>query len=70
MRKKCCAPGCKSYYDNKKEYVNVFKFPPGSERKELWVHKLYHDDFSPSTCSVLCIKHSDDWFITCEDTVR
>ena len=70
MGEKYCAPGCRSYYDNGKEYVNIFKFPSDPERKKLWVRKLHRANFSPRPFSVMCFRHFDDRFIIREDGVK
>lgn len=35
MGRKCCAPGCRSNYDNETEYITVFKFPTDPQRNML-----------------------------------
>ena len=70
MGKKCCASGCRSYYDKGKDYANVFKFPSYPERKDFWVRKLHFSDFSTSGSSVVCIKHFHNRFITREDGIK
>lgn len=70
MGRKCSAPGCRSNYDNNKEYVTVFKFPSEPSRRAKWIHNLHRVDFNPSSTAVVCIKHFEERFIIREDSVK
>lgn len=68
--RKCCAVGCRSNYDDESNYTTVFTFPKDTERKELWIRKVSRDNFTPSSTSVVCIKHFEERFIIREDRIR
>lgn len=66
MPNHCCVPDCKSNYSsNKEEHVTTFKFPKDDFLKNKWISVIRRPDFTPSSSSVVCIKHFDD-----DDVIR
>lgn len=60
MPKTCVVPGCSSNYKSslKSEgYVQCFVFPKDSVRRSQWIRAIPRSQWTPTDCSVVCIKH-------------
>ena len=66
MPNKCCVFGCRSNY-NKQNEASSFKFPKDDAMREKWLRSINRKDFTPTTHSVVCIKHFAEQFIIRED---
>lgn len=66
MLRKCCVFGCRSNYDKASE-VSAFKFSKDGVLRDKWIKKISRKDFTPTTHSVVCVKHFAEQFILRED---
>lgn len=62
MPNHCCVPDCRSNYNSIKgeHVITTFKFPKEETLKNKWISVIRRPDFTPSSSSVVCIKHFDD----------
>ena len=67
----CSIPGCKSGYATQsdgKKYMS-FQLPKSEEMKEIWISKIYRDNFESSKNTIVCSRHflEDDFVPDCEN---
>ncbi|KAF2895580.1 hypothetical protein ILUMI_10590, partial [Ignelater luminosus] len=67
MLSSCCVPMCKSNYS---DTTTVFKFPKDEIRRKKWLNAIHRENFEVTDSSVVCIKHFDEKFIMCTDTIK